>query len=145
MSVPTIVGSQWRRWATWQPSSRTAWVFALVAGLVVLACLTFVFSHAGSTPTSGALGSSAQVPTSVAGTSGTANTVAGESSIGEGSTGGSSWLGGDGAGQPFAGESDGWNVGRSGSSTGATLSEMVGAPAGEVGAITGAVSSPPGP
>ena len=82
----------------------------------------------------------------MAGTSETANTAAGKSSIGEGSTGGSSWLnGGDGAGQPFAGESDGWSGGRSGSSAGATPSEMVGAPAGEVGAITGAVSSPPGP
>ena len=140
--------------SAWQPSARTAWLFAMITGLAVVAVLAMVFRSPAATSENpnGAIGSTAQAsgpgPVRAGPTSSATGGTDGGDVSGSSSSSGASGTGisGIGAGAPFAGELPALGIpaeGGTGSPSGQS-SGLASAPSGETGAITSAVSDPPG-
>ena len=149
MTVATNSAKHGRSVPAWQPSARTAWLFAMITVLAVGATLVMVFrpSAANSGNPNGAIGSAAQASTTSPVRTEPSSSATGGIDGGDlAGSGSSSAVSGNGSGAAFAGEVPALGMPAEGGpqSVPRQSAGLASAPSGEAGAITSAVSDPPG-
>ena len=149
MTVATNSAKHGRSPSAWQPSARTAWLFAMLAMLAVGAVLAMVFrpSDATSDNPDGAIGSTARASTTGPVRAEPSSSASGGTDGGDlPGSGSSPAVSGTGSGAAFAGEMPALGMPAEGGPQSEALQSagLASAPSGETGAITSAVSDPPG-